>query len=186
MERIRYKEFTDYDDALEGFTNYRKKLNDYIENNPDKFLETFRDIKERAGQGDVICMDVLAYYYKSGVPSLLPENYNVYLKWEILSAARGNELAIEKLQFLLGYAYSQIMQCEDYEKIVYKNDIEDWNIVYVIGKAICKMLVKEMKLFPSDLAQEKDVKAPYTQEDFIIFRKTVDDIIPKTIDYMKS
>ena len=48
------------------------------------------------------------------------------------------------------------------------------------------MLVKEMKLFPSDLAQEKDVKAPYTQEDFIIFRKTVDDIIPKTIDYMKS
>ena len=186
MERIRYQAYTEYFESLDRFTSYRKKLNDYINNNQKKFLPEFNEIKEKAGKGDVVCMDVLAYYYKTGVAGLLPENYNRYLEWEILSAARGNELAIEKLQFLLVYAYSQIIQCEDYNVIVYKNDINDSNVIHVVGKAICKMLVKEMNLFPAELAKEKDEKAPYTREAFILFRKTVDENMPKTINYLKS
>lgn len=187
MDRI-YKRppYLDYEEALEGFTNLRKELNEYIENNPEKFAELFAETKVKAGEGDLVAMDILAYYYKTGVPNLLPENYDKYLKWEIVSAARGNELAIEKLQFLLGYAYTAIMESEDYETIAYKNDIDDYNVMYVIGKNVCKMLVKEMSIFPTDMANEKDEYKPYTQEQFVIFRKTIDEIIPKTIDFMKS
>lgn len=187
MERI-YKRpaYLDYEEALKGFTDLRRTLNDYIENNPDKFLEKFAETKKKAGEGDLVAMDILAYYYKTGVPDLLPENYEKYLKWELVAAARGNELAIEKLQFLLGYAYSEIMECDDYETIEYKNDIDDYNVIYVIGKNICKMLVREMSVFPTDMAAEKDVYKPYTQEQFVLFRKTIDNVIPKTIDFMKS
>ena len=187
MERI-YKRpaFFQYQDALSQFTKYRKQLNDYIENNPIKFQELFSKLKENAGKDYVVAMDVLAYYYKTGVQNLLPENYDSYLKWEIVASAKGNELAIEKLQFLLGYAYTKIMEDEDYETIAYKNDIDQYNAVYVIGKAICKMLARELKLFPIDMAKEIDIRKPYSQEAFIIFRKNVDNIIPKTIHFLKS
>ena len=176
----------DYQECLDRFTELRKQLNDYIENSPNKFKELFNELKDNAGNNDVIAMDVIAYYYKSGVPNILPENYERYLKWEIVASAKGNELAIEKLQFLLNYAYSEIMNSEDYELIAYKNDIDEYNLIYVIGKAICKMLAKDMKLYPVDMCKEKDVSKPYTQEDFILFRKKLDEIIPKTIEYMKS
>ena len=187
MERI-YKRpaFYNYREALAEFTKIRKQLNEYIENEPAKFSEMFNELKEKAAKEDVVAMDVLAYYYKTGVPNILPENYDKYLKWEIVASARGNELAIEKLQFLLGYAYTTIMNCEDYDTIVYKNDIDDYNTIYVIGKAICKMLARVLKIYPVDLAKEEDIKKPYSQEAFIVFRKNVDDIIPKTIEFMKS
>lgn len=187
MERIRKRPaFYDYQEALSEFTKTRKELNEYIENDPDKFKTKFKELKENAKREDVVAMDILAYYYKSGVPKLLPENYDYYLKWEIVAAARGNELAIEKLQFLLGYAITAIMECDDYETIAYKNDIEDFNAVYVIGKAICKMMARELRIYPVDLVELEDVAKPYTQEVFIVFRKNVDDIIPKTIEFMKS
>ena len=186
MERIHKRPaFVDYQDALEGFTQWRKKLNDDIEN-PKEFQKDFSEVKKRASQGDTIAMDVLAYYYKSGVQDILPENYNKYIKWEILSASRGNELAIEKLQFLLGFAYTALYECEDYDEIVYKNDIDEYNEIYVLGKNICKMLTKEMQIFLSDLSQEEDSFKPYTQEAFILFRKAIENVIPKTIEFMKS
>lgn len=187
MNRI-YKrpEYIDYQIALDGFTKIRAELNDYIENDPEKFTQRFKEIKNNAFEGDTIAMDALAYYYKSGVPNLLPENYERYLKWELIAAARGNEFAIEKLQFMLNYAYNAIMDCDDYDTIVYKNDIEDYNTMYVLGKAICKILVRELEYFPIDIVKEPDDYKPYTQEAFILFRKKVDEIIPKTIDFLKS
>lgn len=187
MERIHKRPaFYVYQEALSEFTKLRKQLNEYIDDNPSDFLKMFEELKERAGKDDVVAMDVLAYYFKTGVPNLLPENYDSYLKWEIVSAAKGNELAIEKLQFLLGYAYTAIMGSDDYETIKYKNDIDDYNAIYVIGKNICKMLARELKFYPIDMAKEPNTHKPYTQEAFILFRKNVDNIIPKTIDFMKS
>ncbi len=187
MERIHKRPpFVEYQECLDKFTELRKELNGYIQDSPSKFKKLFNKLKEDAGKDDVIAMDVIAYYYKTGVPNLLPENYETYLKWEIVASAKGNELAIEKLQFLLSYAYAEIMNCDDYDTIAYKNDIEDYNAMYKIGKSICKMLAKELKLYPIDICKENDVSKPYTQESFIVFRKTVDDIIPKTIDFMKS
>lgn len=181
---LKRPEFIYYEDALEGFTSARKKLNELIENNPAKFKAAFLEYKKAAGSGDPIAMDIIAYYYKSGVQGLLGENYQKYLSWEILAGARGNELAIEKLQFLFTYAYEQILDSDKYEDIEYKNDIDEYNVIYVIGKAICKILVRQMEIFPTDMAKEEDEEAPFNQDIFNRFRRTVDQSIPKIIDFM--
>ena len=186
MSRFYRPPFLDYQEALDKFTALRAQLNKYIEEQPQKFLASFQEVKEQASKDDTVAMDILAYYYKSGVPGLLPENYEYYLQWEIVSAAKGNELAIEKLQFLLGFAISSITQSEQYQTIVYKNEIADYDTIYVLGKAICKMLAKEHSYFPIDMAKRPDVEKKFTQEAFIIFRKQVDEILPKTIDFLIS
>ena len=187
VERV-YKrpEFIYYQDALDAFTEARHKLNECIENDSRDFRKHFNEYKEKAEGGDVIAMDIVAYYYKTGVPNLLPENYDLYIRWELLSAARGNEFAIEKLQFILNYAMDSIIASEDYETIVYKNDIDDHNLIYVLGKALCKMLVKEMKIYLEDMKEARDIAKPYIQEAFISLRKNIDDVVQKTIEYLKS
>ena len=105
---------------------------------------------------------------------------------EILAAARGNEFAIEKLQFLFNTAFDAILNDENYDEICYKNDIDDTNELYKLGKNICKMLVRELSLFPVDLAGAKDETVKYTQEKFIYYRKKIDEIVEPTIKFLLS
>ena len=186
-ERIRRKPFTYYDEAFDGFTEIRKEMNNYAERSPEEFLEKFEQLKDKALHEDVIAMDVLAYYYKTGVPNILPENYMRYVYWEFIAAARGNTFAIEKLQFLIGQACDAIYENDDYKTIAYKNDIDEYNILYVLGKNICKILVKDFfKAFPVDLVKLKDDFKPYRREDFFVLKQQIDEAIPKTIDFLKS
>lgn len=187
LKRERRLPYTEYDVALAGFTEMRKKVNDCIEKNPENFAQLFEEIKEKALYGSVVAMDVLAYYYKTGIPKLLPENYNRYLAWEFLSAGRGNKLAIEKLQFLIGVACEQISDHEEFDEMIFKNDITDENVLHVLGKAVCKIMTRDfLKAFPIDLVKLPDEHQPYTQEAFINLRKMIDDSIPKTIEYLLS
>ena len=101
MERLRSRPFVSYSEAFDEFTNLRKQLNNLVENDKEKFYELFNEVKVAAAQENTVAMDILAYYYKMGVEDLVPENYPRYINWQLLSAARGNEFAIEKLQFLI-------------------------------------------------------------------------------------
>ncbi len=186
MSKLKREPFIYYDDALEGFAEARKTMNEIIEKKPETFKEEFDYVKYLGASEDPVAMDLLAYYYKTGISGLLKENYKMYIFWELLSASRGNEFAIEKLQFLIGYAVDKIMACEDYQKIVYKNDIDDSNGLYVIGKALCKIIVKQIECFPVDLAQKEDEYLPYKQEYFINLRTNIDEAIPETIKFLKS
>ena len=106
------EDFITKKDAFEGFTNLREVLNDCLEN-PRKysksFLDMFTDVGTLAMDGNAIAQDLMGYYYKEGVKNYIPENYDLYMQWEILSAANGNEYAIQKLQFFLNYAFSEII-----------------------------------------------------------------------------
>lgn len=187
MERIRIKPFVPYKDAFEEFTKLRKEINDLVSNDKkEEFKELFKEIKIAAAKENTVAMDILAYYYKTGIEGFLHENYKRYISWQLVAAARGNEFAIEKLQFLIGYACDAIILCEDYELIKYKNDIFDDNILYVLGKAVAKMLVKELKIYPIDLYTMDDDYVPFRQEHFVNLRHDIDNIIPKTIAYLKS
>lgn len=188
MDRIvKRPEFVDYQEALDTFTEWRKELNTCIDEQPESFKEMFSAVKYMAASENTIAMDVLAYYYKTGVPKLLPENYMRYIEWELIAAARGNELAIEKVQFLIGYGCDEIIESEDFEIIKYKNDIDDYNVLYVTGKALSKIIVRDyLKAFPIDLYNAEDDFKPYKQEDFINLRKIIDQAVPKTIEYLKS
>jgi hypothetical protein len=179
--------FVPYQDALEGFTNIRKEMNGYVADGEiDKAKEMFSLLKVYAANEHAVSMDVLAYYYKSGIEKVVPENYNRYLEWELLAAARGNEFAIEKLQFIIGFACEQIMESDDYREIAYKNDINEENALYILGKNICKVIVKKhLHLFPSDLATASDIEEKYSQEDNISFRKLIEKALPDVIAAMK-
>lgn len=187
MSRFKRQPFIEYQVALEGFTNERKKLNEYISKNPKMFIQRFEELKKNALEGDIIAMDVLAYYYKFGVKNLLPENYMRYISWELISSARGNQLAIEKLQFLIGYACDEIIACDDFETIKYKNDITQNNLLYVLGKAVSKILVKDfLKAYPIDLVELEDNYAPFKQDVYVTLRRYIDESVPKTIAFLKS
>ena len=181
------KAFIEYQEALDGFTKIRKEMNGYIDDGKiEEAKNMFNALKYYAANEEPIAMDVLAYYYKTGIKDVVKENYMKYIKWELIAAARGNELAIEKVQFLIGYACDQIVDSDDYDEIAYKNDIDEYNILYVIGKNLSKILVKDyLKAFPIDLIQEEDEGKPFNQEDFIILRKMIDEAVPKTIEFMK-
>ncbi len=186
-KRERRLPYMEYDEALEQFTQIRKEVNDCIEKEPQRFASLWAELKERALYGSLPAMDALAYYYKTGIPKLLPENYQRYLAWEIVSAGRGNKLAIEKLQFLIGYAIDAVSDHEEFEDMMFKNDITEENAVHVIGKALCKVLVRDfLKAYPIDLVKLPDDFQPYTQEAFINLRKMIDDAVPKTCEFMLS
>ncbi len=186
MSRLKRLPFIYYEEALNGFTETRKTMNEIIQKKPETFNDEFNYVKYLAASEDPIAMDLLAYYYKTGISGLLKENYVKYINWELLSAARGNEFAIEKLQFLIGFAIDNIMSSGDYNTIVYKNDIDDYNSLYVLGKALCKTIVKRINCFPVDLMESKDEYLPYKKEYDINLRKNIEDAIPDTINYLKS
>lgn len=188
MERINKRPpFVDYQEAFDKFTAYRKELNDCAEKMPESFKQMFIAMKIMASGEDCIAMDTLAYFYKSGIPDVLPEDYMRYIRWEVAAASRGNEFAIEKLQFLIGHACTKVMESEDYEAIAFKNDITEVNALYVIGKYLCKVLAKDyLNAFPLDMALEKDELKPYTKEDFYNLRTMIDGSVEKTIQIMKS
>ena len=186
-KRERRLPYMEKDEALKKFTEMRKQVNNCVENNPDKFDDLFDDIKMKALYGNVVAMDILAYYYKTGIKNLLPENYGRYLSWQFLAAGRGNKISIEKIQFLIGTACEEIAYDENFDVIIYKNDITEDNVIYVLGKAICKILVGDfMKAFPIDLVKMEDDHQPYTQEAFINLRKMIDEAVPKTIEFLQS
>lgn len=188
MPRLSREAYVDYSTALEQFAKLRKEMNDYIANEDmQSAKKLFDGLKYYAAGNESVAMDLLAYYYKSGVKGLVAENYKRYIQWEVLAASRGNELAIEKLQFLIGYACDAILDDSEYDLIEYKNDIDDDNALYVIGKNLCKVIARDfMKVYPVELAQEQDEPAPYTKEDFIIIRQMIDEAIPVTLKTMKS
>lgn len=186
-KRERRLPYVEYKEALEKFTEMRKKINNCIENEPQKFEELWDDLKFKALYGSAVAMDVLAYYYKTGIPKLLPENYILYVAWQFLAAGRGNKLAIEKIQFLISHACDKIAEHERFDEMVFKNDITEENVMHVLGKALCKILVRDfLVVFPIDLVKLPDNYQPYTQEAYITLRGMIDDAVDKTAEFLLS
>jgi len=150
----------------------------------DNFSELFADIKEKASEGDAVMQDVLAYYYKDGFSGWLYENYKKYMDWELLAGANGNEFAIEKLQFFMGYAYDQIIQSNLFPQIKYYHDIDEYNYIVKIGQRICEELVTKLNISAEVLASEKDKYLPYAPEHFRDYRRAVDEVLPIVVEKM--
>ncbi len=185
MER---EQFISRKEAYNGFIEWRKKLNNAQNSfsSEEGFSALFEEAVQMAGDGDAVMQDVVAYYYKSGVFRRLDEDYKKYMEWEILSAAAGNEFAIEKLQFFLGYAYDQIVESPDFPKIKYYNGIDEYNYIAIIGQQICEALAEKLGLDAKTLSKTKDIYQPYQPEYFRDYRKAVDEVINKVIDIMKK
>ena len=185
--REKFVPYMEYQEAFEKFTEMRKEVNDCVEKTPEKFNDVFDEIKFKALYGNVAAMDVLAYFYKTGIPKYLPENYNRYIAWQFLAAGKGNKFAIDKLQFLINGACEKISEHENFDDMVYYNDMDEENAVYVLGKALCKIITRDfMNVFPIDIAKMDDIYEPYSQEAFINLRKMIDEAVEPTCKYLLS
>lgn len=184
---MKLEDFYDRKRAFEEFKIMRNRLNEVLENpRGQSFITLFKNLKEQAKNGDVVAQDVVAYFYRDGVRRYLGEDYMKYMSWEIISAANGNKFAIDKLQFFLGYAYDEIVGHQDFGLIKYKNGIDEYNYIYIIGQKLCEQLMEELGLNAQTLAESLDRVNPYRPEYFRDLRTTVDNAIPKVIEKMKN
>ncbi len=170
-------------DAYSKFIEWREKINK-VSDYRVKFYPLFDEAVKLASEGDPCMQDVVAYYYKSGVDRLLDEDYKKYMNWEILAGANGNEFAIEKLQFFMGYAYDQIVQDGLFPKIKYYNGIDEYNYIYIIGRELCIALAEKLEINETTLSKLKDGYLPYKPEYFRDYRKAVDEVLPLVIEKM--
>ena len=112
-----------------------------------------------------MAQDVVAYFFNRGVPSLLPVNYELYMSWEILAGANGNEFALEKLEFFLNPSLEPIINDERilFEALKRKNVTKD-NALLVISNLICEGIGDKLKLDPKKLVNIPEKPKPYSSE----------------------
>lgn len=175
--------------AFDSFTQLRSALNDVIEK-PREFKKSFADCFAEVGtlalEGNPIAQDMMSYYYKDGVKDQILQNYDLYMQWEILAGANGNEFAIEKLQFFLGYAFDEIAANERFEEIFNKQNLDENNYVYVLGNLLCEGIVDEMQITAQKLVETPPAEVRYTAERLRKYRRALDSALPKVIDYLLS
>jgi len=183
-----YNKFVYKNDAFYGFTELRKVLNEILEKptkNSKSFDDAMDDVGTLAMEGNPIAQDVMSYYYKVGVKGHIPANYDLYMKWSILAGANGNEFAIEKLQFFLNYAFTELTSTDDLVKIIEQNNLDEKNYVYILGNLICEGLVDELDISAQKLVEEdKGQDVVYAPEKLRVYKKAIDKILPRIKEYL--
>ncbi len=176
-------------DAYEGFTELRNVLNDcqeHPENYKKSFMDMFTEVGTLAMEGNAIAQDVMSYYYKNGVEGFIFENYDLYMRWEILAAANGNEFAIEKLQFFLNHAFDEIAENEKLPLILSKNDIDETNYIHIFGNLLCEGIVDDLQITPKKLVDSKNKQNLYTPEKLREYHRSLERALPKVLDFLMS
>ena len=158
-----YKDFTKRDIAYKQFIDSRRLVLESAENG--KFNDVFTDLCTRAMDNDCVAQDVVAYCFNKGIPDKILPNYEMYMSWQILAGANGNEFALEKLEFFLNPAIEQIVADEDIiaQALRLKN-ITTKNALYVISNLVCEGIVDNLKLNPKKLISYQFSRSLYSPE----------------------
>lgn len=185
---MEYKDFVYKEDAYAGFTQMRKLLNDILAD-PGSYDKSFEDVFDEVGalalEGNPIAQDIMSYYYKNGVKGYLPENYDQYMKWAILAGANGNEFALEKLQFFLNYGLTELLSDETkLQTILSRNGINEKNYIYILGNLLCEGLVDSMQISAKKLVDEKPLTVKYSPEKLRVYKREIDKVVPKVLEYL--
>ena len=123
------------------------------------FDDDFTEVCTRAMTNNPVAQDLVAYFYNRGVPGHLQPNYELYMSWEILAGANGNEFAIDKLEFFINPVLDQIVGNEEIiaTALRHRNITKD-NALYVISNLICEGMADELKLDPKKLIKVQNDK----------------------------
>ncbi len=179
-----YKDFTPKQVAFDGFVKYRKEIMKAADDGD--FYSTFFDVCAKAIDGDCIAQDCVAYFYNKGFDDFQP-NFENYMSWEILSAANGNEFAIEKLQFFLDVALNSIIYDDEILKTaIIKGNVTKDNAIYVISNLICEGMVDELKLNMKDMIGMSKVPSEYTPAKNRQFVMAMENCLPAVVEYLMS
>lgn len=180
-----YKFFTDRQKAFDGFVKYRRTIYDSVEK--DEFFDDFTELCEKALSGDCVAQDCAAYFFKKGIPGFLMPNFELYMSWQILAGANGNEFAIEKMEFFLQPALNAIIYEEKIlQEAFRKRNITKENALMVISNLICEGIADELKLDPKKLIHIKNTPSEYSPEKNRVFINAMETCLPRVVEYLIS
>lgn len=179
-----YRDFTTKDVAYKGFLEYRKQIIDNADNG--EFNDAFLDVAAKAIDGDCVAQDCIAYFFNRGFDDFKP-NYEYYMSWEVLAAANGNEFAIEKLQFFLDVAVSEVIYSREILKtaMVRRNLTKD-NAIVVISNLICEGIVDELGLDPKKLTDVTKAGEAYSAAINRKFVSAMETCLPRVAEFLIS
>lgn len=147
-------------------------------------MDMFVEVGTLAMNGNCIAQDLMGYYYKTGVKGYIPENFDLYMRWEILAGANGNEFAIEKLQFFLNYALDSIADDPRLPQILEQNNIDEKNYVFVLGNLICEGIVDDLQITTKKLIDAQNEESVYSPEKLRELNRSLERALPKVLDFL--
>lgn len=178
-------------EAKSKFIELRNKVENLIAKTPieqldEVFAEEFSRIYTEATYGDIVCQDYLGYIFKRGRHGLVPENFDLSMKWLILSASNGNDFSIDRLSIFLNRAYDEIVYLEDFPLIKAYNDIDENNYTYVIGRLICDALVDYLKIDALNIIKEIPDILEFSPSIMHMYENARSEVIPTVVKYLRS
>ncbi len=180
-----YKDFIPRQVAFDGFVKMRKRILDSVDRG--EFADVFADVCANALAGDSIAQDVAAYFFNKGVPGWLSENYHLYMSWQILAGANGNEFALEKMEFMLNSALQPLIYDEEILGAALESGILNKdNAIMVISNLICEAVADFLHLNPKELIKFDNKPVPYSAQVNRIFLDAIAASVPIVAKYMLS
>lgn len=177
--------------AQEEFIKLRNRMEKIARDTPYPqvdyvYGEAFGEIYTNATLGDTVAQDYLGYIFKRGKEGLVPENIDLSMKWLILAGANGNQLSIERLAIFLNYAYDEIIYQPDIGKIKYKNNFDEFNYTYVLGRVICEALVDELEISALSIIKKIPDTLEHNPITMGIYDRARNKVIPVVLDYLRG
>ena len=145
----------------------------------------YEELCADAAGGDPIAEDILAEWFRNG-NQIVPENLEMSMSWLILAGANGNKYSLDRLKLHFGFAFDQIIALDDFGKISYKHDINEFNYQYRLGKLICDGVLDELNIDPLALAKQKPTFLPFSGIIMRKFDRAINKALEKVIEYLRK
>ena len=155
-------------------------------NKDEVTIDSFNDICLMASKNDPIAQDYLSYIFKKGLGNIIPVNYEKYMQFQILAGANGNNFALDKLALFLNFALNEIAYAEDFEYIATKNELNQNNFLYIVGRLLCEGIIDEMQLNPEKLVKDPIEHIEFNSPLMRKFDKARNASIPKVLKFLRS
>lgn len=140
---------------------------------------------EDAAGGDPIAQDLLAQWFRNG-NQIIPENIEMSYKWLFLAGANGNKFSLDRLKLHFGYSFDQIIALEDFGELAYKNDINENNYQYVLGKLLCDAVIDDMQINALELAKQKPTYLPFSSIILRNFDRATNRAVEIVTEYLRK
>lgn len=157
-----------------------------INEKEEVIIDCYNDVCLNAVKNDVVAQDFLSYIFKKGFENVIRVNYEKSMQWQILAGANGNQFAIDKLSIFLNYALTEIMNADDFGYILARNELNDSNLMYIIGKLICEAIIDELQISPEKLVKAELRHMEFNSKVMRVFDNSRNFAIPKVLKFLRS
>jgi len=168
-------------------SNINKKIQKASPGNKEEvIIDCYNDVCLDATKNDPIAQDYLSYIFKRGLEKVIPVNFDKSMKWQILAAANGNQFTIDKLTLFLSHALNEIMMANDIGYIIARNELNEQNFNYIVGRLICEAISDELQLNPERMIKEGLSHVEFNPKLMLTFNRARSFAIPKVLKFLRS